>query len=131
MKEKISVETKLLQDLIVYIDQSRQQVATAVNVAMSDLYWYIGTRIKADVLGNEKAEYGKGIIKTISRQLTQQYGKGWSEKQLFHCLRTAETFPDYEVFSAVRRELSWSHIKSIIYLDNPLKREFYIAMCRP
>jgi predicted nuclease of restriction endonuclease-like (RecB) superfamily len=123
-------EHKLIQDLIAYIEQSRHQVAVAVNTAISDLYWHIGTRIKTEILGNQKAEYGKSIVKKLSQQLTQRYGKGWSEKHLFHCLRTAEIFPDYEIFSAVRRELSWTHIKTIIYIDDPLKRDFYIEMCK-
>ena len=57
------------------------------------------------------------------------YGKGWSEKQLRHCLHFAETFPDEQIVSALRRQLSWIHIKTHMYFDDPLKRDFYIEIC--
>jgi len=55
------------------------------------LYWRVGSRIKTDILQNKRAEYRKEIVKQLADDLTQQYGSGWSEKQLRHCLRTAET----------------------------------------
>jgi predicted nuclease of restriction endonuclease-like (RecB) superfamily len=65
---------------------------------------------------------------TLSQQLTQTYGKGWSEKQLRHCLHFAETFPDEQIVSALRRQLNWTHIKTLMYFDDSLKRDFYIEM---
>ncbi len=82
------------------------------------------------MLQGKRAEYGKQIIATLAQQLTADYGKGWSEKQLRHCLRVAETFTDDLILSTVRRELSWSHIKTLMYVDDSLKREFYIEMAR-
>lgn len=120
----------LFADIRQMIEQSRQKVAVTVNAEMSMLYWHIGKRIKEDVLQNKRAEYGKQILSTLSRELTREYGTGWSEKQLRHCLRTAETFPDKEIFSALRRKLSWTHIKTIIYIEDALKRSFYIQMCK-
>jgi hypothetical protein len=120
----------LFADIRQMIEQSRQKVAVTVNAEMSMLYWHIGKRIKEDVLQNKRAEYGKQILSTLSGELTREYGTGWSEKQLRHCLRTAETFPDKEIFSALRRKLSWTHIKSIIYIEDELKRSFYIQMCK-
>ncbi len=118
----------LFADIRQLIEQSRQKVAVTVNAEMSMLYWHIGKRIKEDVLQNKRAEYGKKVISTLSQQLTQEYGKGWSEKQLRHCLYAVETFPDKEIFSTLRRQLSWSHIKEIIYIDDSVKRDFYIQM---
>lgn len=62
--------------------------------------------------------------------MTQEYGNGWSEKQLRHCLHFAETFPEKEIVSTLWRQLSWSHIKEIMYLENDSKRAFYIEMCK-
>jgi predicted nuclease of restriction endonuclease-like (RecB) superfamily len=112
------------------IEQSRQQVAQSVNAAMTALYWQIGKYIASDVLKNNRANYGQQTIATLSRQLTADYGKGWSEKQLLHCLRLAEIFPDEQILSTVWRELSWSHIKLVIYMDDPVKRAFYIELCK-
>src|SRR5690606_37385188 len=66
----------------------------------------------------------------LSKQLTAEYGKGWSQQQLRHCIRIADTFPDEGILSAVRRELSWTQLKTLMYIDDPLKREFYTEMCR-
>ncbi|MFV0554063.1 MAG: DUF1016 N-terminal domain-containing protein [Mangrovibacterium sp.] len=112
------------------IEESKKRIAISVNSELSSLYWHIGKHIKTHILENTRAEYGQQIIKKTSTLLSQEYGKGWSEKQLLHCLRTAETFPDEANFSALRRELSWTHIKTIMYIDDELKRSFYIEMCK-
>jgi predicted nuclease of restriction endonuclease-like (RecB) superfamily len=112
------------------IEQSRQQVAVEVNSAITMLYWQIGKRIIDEVLQNQRAEYGKEIVTSLSRHLTEEYGRGWSDKHIRHCLRFAETFPDVHIVSALRRQLSWTHIKSVIYIEDALKREFYIEMCK-
>lgn len=112
------------------IDQSRRNVAITVNAEITLLYWHIGNRINTEVLKNERAEYGKEIVNILSAQLTLDFGNGWSAKQLRHCMRFAEIFCDEEIVSAVRRQLSWTHIKTLIYIDDELKRSFYIEMCR-
>ena len=124
------ISTRLLADIRQLIDSARHRVAAAVNQELSWLYWQVGHRIRDDVLQGQRAEYGKQVLATLARRLTQLYGKGWSEQQLRHCLRAAETFPDEAIFSALRRELSWTHIKTLIYLDDALKRDFYIGMVR-
>jgi len=62
--------------------------------------------------------------------LTHEYGRGFSAKNLRHMIRFAEVFPEEEKVSALRRQLSWTHLKSLIYLDDSLKREFYIELCQ-
>jgi predicted nuclease of restriction endonuclease-like (RecB) superfamily len=79
-------------------------------------------------LGGERAEYGKQVIAGLAERLTATYGKGWSRQQLRHCLRFAEIFPDHQIVSALRRQLSWTHLKTLIYIDDPLKRDFYTRM---
>lgn len=97
---------------------------------MTQLYWNIGKRIKDDILHNTRAVYGKEIIATLSAQLTNEFGRGWSEKQLRHCLRIAETIQDKEILYVLSRELSWTHIRTVIYIDDPIKRDFYFEMCK-
>ena len=110
------------------IEQGRQQVAVAVNSAMSMLYWNIGKRINEEILQNKRAEYGKEIVVSLARQLEIEYGKGWGEKQLRQCMKLADTFPKKEIVYTLCRELSWSHIRLVMFMDEPLKREFY-ALC--
>jgi len=112
------------------IEQSKQQIAVSVNATMTALYWQIGSTIKIEVLKNNRAEYGQQIVQTLSAQLEKDYGKGWSEKQLRHCVQFVTVFEDEQIVSALRRQLSWTHLKALIYIEAPLKREFYIEMCK-
>jgi predicted nuclease of restriction endonuclease-like (RecB) superfamily len=120
----------LLGDLRQLIEAAREQTARAVNSTLVTMYWQIGKRIREDVLQNQRAEYGDAILQTLSEKLTEEYGRGFSEKSLWHMMRFAEVFPDEEIVSALRRQLSWTHFKELIYLDDPLKREFYAELCR-
>lgn len=126
----ISTDQPLLADLRQLIDTARQRVAVAVNAELTLLYWQVGRRINIEVLGGERAEYGKQIVSTVALQLSAEYGKGWSERQLRYCLRVSELFPDEKILHTLCSELSWSHLRQLIYLDDPLKRDFYIEVCR-
>ena len=126
----ISASTPLLADVRQLIDSARQRVASTVNAELTQLDWQIGSRVNAELLKGQRAEYGKQVVAELARQLTTDFGKGWSEQQLRHCVRLADTFPDDQILSTVRRELTWSHLKSLIYIDEPLKRDFYIEICR-
>nr|WP_304004292.1 DUF1016 N-terminal domain-containing protein [Methyloversatilis discipulorum] len=80
------------------------------------------------VLKGERAAYGEQIVSAVMRQLEADYGRGLSEKNLRHMLRFAEAFPDEAIVSAARRQLSWTHCRTLIYIDDPLKRDFYLQM---
>ena len=94
------------------IQSAKQRAAVAVNAELTLLYWQVGKRIFNEVLKGERAEYGKQVIENLASDLTSVFGKGWSNKQLHHCLRFAETFPDDEIVSTLWRQLSWSHFQS-------------------
>ena len=117
-------QNPLFTDIKTLIEQKKQQIAVEINSAITELYWQIGKRIKTDILQNKRAEYGQETIKQLAIELTEQYGKGWSEKQLRHCLRFAEVFTNAKIVSTLWRQLSWSHIKIIMYFDDSLQREF-------
>lgn len=125
-----STDSDLIADIRELIDSARQRAATAVNAELTLLYWQVGRRIQKEVLKGERAAYGQQIVQTLAARLTADYGRGWGEKQIRHCLRAAETFSDEAIVSALRRQLSWTHIKTLMYLDDPLKRDFYIELCR-
>jgi predicted nuclease of restriction endonuclease-like (RecB) superfamily len=112
------------------VEQGKQQVAQAVNAGLTATYWNIGKQINEDILKHKRAEYGKQVLQSLSAQLTNEYGKGWSVKQLQHCLRFVEIFPDIQIVSSLLRQLSWTHFLSLIYLKTDLEREFYAQMCR-
>lgn len=121
---------KLLTDLRALILATRTGVAQAVNSAQVLLNWQIGHRLRIDVLGTKRAGYGERIIETVAEGLSADYGRGFSEKNLRHMIRFVERFPDREIVSALSRQLGWTHFRSLIYIDDALKREFYAEMCR-
>jgi len=129
-KPTITVSPQLAGDIRTLIDQSRQQLVSTVNSALTTLYWHIGQRIRSEILQGERAAYGEQIVSALAKQLESDYGRGFSNKNLRHMLRFAEVFPEFKIVSAVQRQLSWTHFKTIIYLDDPLKRDFYLQMCQ-
>ena len=130
MSNKPQNTKKLFSEVKRLIEEAKQNVAKTVNTTTTTLYWSVGAKINSEILENKRAEYGKEVVKSLSQKLTLEYGKGWSEQQLRHCLRIAETFPDKEILYALSRQLSWTHLRSIMYLKDDLRREFYIEMSR-
>ena len=74
----------LIGELKQLIEETRTAVATTVNTGLTLLNWRVGSRIRQDVLADTRADYGKEIVATVARQLSAEYGKGWSAKQLRH-----------------------------------------------
>ena len=129
-REQIIKNKALFDEISALIIESKSQIAYAVNSTLTILNWKIGKRIKENILKSKRAQYGEEIISSLSKRLTENYGKGWSKQQLWNCLYTVETFPDFQIISTLSGELSWSHIKELIYVKDELKREFYLQMCR-
>lgn len=120
----------LLTDLRGLILSAREQVARSVNSTLVVLYWQIGTRIRQDILKKKRADYGKRIFHALSRKLVTEFGSGFTERNLAYMVRCAEVFPEAGILHALSAKLSWTHLRQIIYLDDPLKRDFYAEMCR-
>jgi predicted nuclease of restriction endonuclease-like (RecB) superfamily len=122
--------SSLLSDIRLLIEGARFGAAAAVNSEMVMLYWSIGDRIRKHILASERAAYGEQIVDALSRRLSEEYGRGFSRPNLFHMIHCAEVFPDREIVYALSRQLSWTHFRQLIYVANPLQREFYTQMCR-
>ena len=69
----------LIKDLRLLIDQAKHIVARTANCEMTKLYWNIGKRIREEIIGSERAEYGEQIVKNLAKALTNEYGKGFSK----------------------------------------------------
>ncbi|HVU59158.1 MAG TPA: PDDEXK nuclease domain-containing protein [Puia sp.] len=119
----------LFLDISRLIEDSRKQVALSVNSKITLLYWNIGKMIRAQILQSQRAEYGEQIIASLSKKLTERYGKGWSKQQLWNCLRTAERITSQKKILVLSKELSWTHIKTLIAIKEDIKMDFYIALC--
>jgi predicted nuclease of restriction endonuclease-like (RecB) superfamily len=124
------VEGLLLEDIRGLIESAKSRFAQTANAALVTLYWSIGNRIKTDILGNERAQYGRQIVSALSAELTAEYGKGFTRSNLFYMLRFAEVYPDEQIVHALSGQLSWTHFRQIIHIEDDLKRDFYAEMCR-
>lgn len=128
--KKTNTEQKLFTDIAGLIEQSKNYVAQNVNATLTFLYWKIGKRINEDILKNKRAEYGKKIVASLTRQLEKAYGKGYDEKSIRRMMQFASVFTDEKIVASVMRQLSWTHITLLLPLKQPLQREFYAEMCR-
>jgi predicted nuclease of restriction endonuclease-like (RecB) superfamily len=124
------VADRLLVDVRALIEASRGQVAQAVNAGLVTLYWHVGQRIRQEILGQERAAYGEQIVSTLSSQLTAEYGRGFTRRNLFYMIEFAEAFPDERIVHALRAQLFWTHFRELLAIDDPLRRECYAEMCR-
>ncbi|NJL59310.1 MAG: DUF1016 domain-containing protein [Desulfobacteraceae bacterium] len=131
---KLKIENKglggIFEDIRKLIEETRQSVATAVNAGLTMLYWKIGRRIKLEILKGERAEYGAEILQTLSAKLTLEFGRGFSQRNLASMIRFYDVYPDENIVVSLLRQLSWSHLVSIICMEDAVKRDFYAEMCR-
>ncbi len=92
------------------IEEARNFVAVSVNAGLTKLYWNIGARINQETLSDNRAEYGKRIVAFLAKQLTDEYGASFSEKNLRRIIQFADVFPNEEIVVSLLRQLSWSHL---------------------
>ena len=109
------------------IEQTKNNVAIAVNSSLTMMYCNIGKLINDEVLQNKRAEYGKEIVATVSQQLIKQYGKGYSYSALTRMMKFAKNIDEKNI-ATLSQQLSWSHFKELIVLEDTLKIEFYTQM---
>ncbi|MCG8334591.1 MAG: PDDEXK nuclease domain-containing protein [Proteobacteria bacterium] len=124
------VPENLLQDIKSLIEESRNNLTVTVNKTMTMLYWQIGKRINDEILKGKRADYGKQIVVSLSRQLTEKYGKGFNRLSLNRMCLFNQHFPDFTICSTLSNKLSWSHFVELLPLKDRLQREFYAEMCR-
>src|SRR5437868_1276124 len=92
-----SIAQQLFNDIRLLIDQTRNHVAQTVNSSLVLLNWHIGQRIRKEVLGDERAEYGKQVLQTLAKRLTYEFGKGFTKDALLRMAQFVERFPDAEI----------------------------------
>ena len=102
---------------------ARNKVYQTANFTMVEAYWNIGKSIIEEQGGNEKAEYGAGLLKELSKQMTHDFGKGFTVTNLKYMRQFYLTFPNGH---ALRDELSWTHYRLLMKVENGNAREFYM-----
>lgn len=118
----------ILQDMCGIIESSRKAAYQAVNTSLVQRNWLIGYRIAEEELqGEGRSEYGLQIIKKVSKELTERYGRGYDKSNLYHCLRFYKSFP--EIIDTLCRQsgilLSWSHYRTLLQVEDKTARNWY------
>lgn len=125
-----SITTNLFRDVSQLIESARSHAAYYNNSALLLLYWQIGERIDKEVLKESRAEYGEQVIKQLAAQLRELYGSGFDKPNLSRMVRLVRLYPDQRIVVTLSQQLTWSHFVRLIAIDEPLKRDFYMEMCR-
>jgi predicted nuclease of restriction endonuclease-like (RecB) superfamily len=125
--EKFIENKSLFEDLKKLIASTKEQVAISVNSSLTLMYWQIGFKINEDILKNSRAKYGKEILQTVSAKLTAEFGQGYSYSSLTRMMKFAQYFT-FENIATLSQQLSWSHFKELLPMEDNLKIEFYAQM---
>lgn len=114
-----------IQEIKRIVTQARQKAYTAINSAMVEAYWQMGKRIvEQEQQGKDRADYGSQLLKSLSKELTAEFGKGFSVGSLYYYRQFYQTFP--EIFATPWRILTWSHYKRLLQVANADARTWYL-----
>lgn len=115
-------------DISKILHEARRKAYVAINAEMVMAYWRIGKRIvEEEQQGNQKAEYGAYLIRELSKRLIKQYGKGYTLANVKNFRQFFLTFSENEIGYAVRSQLGWTHCRSIMRVENPDARKYYLV----
>jgi len=121
MADIVLSEKEVYSNIRTVLANARQKAYSAIKLAMVEAYWEIGRQIEQAV--GDRAEYGKGLLQYISIRLTKEFGKGFDETNLRKMRQFYQTFP---IQDALRLELSWTHYRLLMKVNEPKRREFYL-----
>ena len=118
----------ILNEIISIVENSKNQLVVQANSVLTLTFWNVGNRIKKEILKDGRAEYGKQIVVTLSRDLVKKYGRSYEEKNLRRMIQFAKMFPNPEIVVTLSRQLSWSHFLALIPLKTENERLFYAKL---
>ena len=121
-------EKRFFADVARMLKEGREKTGAVINFVMVETYWNIGRRVvEQEQKGKERAEYGDSLITHLSRYLTDELGKGFSEANLWNMRQFYQIFPDFSQFSThCVGNLSWTNIRAIMRLDSEKERNYYL-----
>lgn len=118
---------QIVDDIRQIINKGRNAAYAAVDAAMIATYWNVGRRIvEEEQHGQERARYGKELIKTLARELTHEYGSGYSQRYLAYFRKFYLTIPDLTILQTCLQNLKWSHILATLRVEDETARRWYL-----
>ncbi len=128
MGELKVIDNIFIEEIRLLINQSKSNISRFINSQMTILYWHIGKRIKEEIIQDNKAEYGTQTIKNLAKVLASEYGKGFSQANLFYMIQFYSFIPSLEILQTVSGKLSWSHIVELLAIKTKEEQDFYAYM---
>ncbi|TYQ17817.1 UNVERIFIED_CONTAM: putative nuclease of restriction endonuclease-like (RecB) superfamily [Acetivibrio alkalicellulosi] len=119
-------EMNIYENIRTTVTEAQKKVYTTVNSVMVETYWNIGKQICEAQGGNDRAEYGTGLLKYLSEKLTDEFGKGFTVTNLSYMRQFHSAFPNNH---ALRDELSWTHYRMLLKIEDVKARQFYLNEC--
>ena len=124
----MEISNNYINEIKKILKNARQKAYTAVNSVMVEAYWEIGRRIvEEEQNGKERAEYGKEILQNLSKELTEEFGKGYSYRTLREIRQFYLMFSDFEKWRTVSAKLTWSHFQKVLRVSDEKARIFYLT----
>lgn len=118
------MQPTLYQTIRSVILSAKTRVATVVNTTIVETYWQIGKYIvEEEQQGKERADYGKHLISDLAEKLSVEFGSGYDKTNLWNMKKFYLAFP---ILDAVRQELTWTHYRQLLRVENEKARQFYI-----
>lgn len=120
-------EQQFYEDVRFILQQAREQAYNSANGIMTYAYWNVGRRIvEQEQYGEKKARYGSYLIKNLSKQLSDEFGTGFSAANLRNCRQFYLTFPKESYGFSMAGKVSWSHLRIIMRISDEDERNFYL-----
>ena len=126
-KIEVQLTENYVEDIRSILQKAREYTFRTINNVMVQAYWLIGERIvRQEQNGNDRAEYGRQLIDNLSKELAAEFGNGFSAANLRNMRQFYRSFPDFEICYTLCSELSWSHNRLIMRVDDSKARMFYL-----
>ena len=126
--EKIECKD-LINDLVILIQETKTQIISNINSSLTVSFWHVGNLVLNYILQNKRADYGKQIVVTVSRELVERFGRNYEEKNLRRMIQFVEKYNDFEKVVTLSRHLSWSHFLSLISLKKSTGKKYLWKTC--
>lgn len=127
-KKDFNFQEALVVEIKFLIERTKDEVFRATNRSLTLLNWDIGHLIEVEILKEERADYGKQILATLSQELKNEYGRGYDYSSLTRMVKFYKAFPEYQIVATLSQELSWSHFVELITLESEEQRMFYAQL---
>lgn len=121
-----ALENDVYENIRLTVTEAQKKVYSTVNFVMVETYWNIGKQIYEAQGENERAEYGAGLLKFLSEKLTEEFGEGYTIANLKNMRQFFLIFPNSY---ALRSQLSWTHYRLLMRIEDSAARDFYLSEC--